>query len=240
MAKSNGALPGIELPETSLAKKNAGPAEGSKEWMAALVAEHGDTAEEKLQQRRERLSALTVLVDRGLKRMQAQKKAYIASNNEQQRVLLTALEKLKKDGKDGDKDFDALSERIASVQLERYQQEAYFENLITQTTVQLAMVEGQCLIVDSVTLREEVTSKSGKTGHVRYSSALIQDAIAGDIYRVYRRLRKVHDLLIRVFPETAPLADDDDEGRDEADVRDEDIATPEERKAIRRQVEEEA
>src|SRR6185295_3608997 len=103
---------------------------------------------------------------------------------------------LKAEKKEDSPEFGTLASRIADSQIERQQQEAQFDMLVMQSTINVGLLEGLCFIGDALTIREEVVSKTtGKRGYVRYTTAMINDAACSDMYRLYRRTRKIFDLL---------------------------------------------
>lgn len=244
-AASNGI--GLDLPEVSLVKKRSGPKEGSKEWLQAVADEHGDTDEGKLQFRRDRVTAYLTIVDSGIKKMQAQKKAYLSENDKLQAALSAEMAILSKSGQSATDGFELLKTRLQATQMERFHQSNHFENMITSTTSQLVMAESNCLVFDALTLREEV-DVDGEKGYVRYSAALIMDSICTDIYRMLKRTRKVYSLLERQFPEAA-LAASKTVTSGDLDVEDDDgeefqtdragVVTASERKQIKRKIQEE-
>lgn len=206
-AASNGI--GLDLPEVSLAKRKSGPKEGSREWLQAVAEEHGDTDEGKLQFRRDGVTAYLTIVDKGIKKMQAQKKVYLSENDKLQAALSAEMAALSKAGKGDSLDFVQLKERLATAQMERFHQINHFENMITSTTSQYVMAESNCLVFDALTLREEVTCEGGEVGYVRYSAALILDSICTDTFRTLKRMRTMCAIMEKQFPEAKKAVDID-------------------------------
>lgn len=208
--------------------------EGSVAMMKKIAKEHGDTAPQKLEKRRERLSSLATLLERDLKQLQMSKKVYLLQNQKKQDEVMKKMKPLPQDGKD----FIFLSERLAEMVLERQLQEQQYELLIGQKITNMGMIEGLCLLVDCMTLREPVKSKSGKVGQLRFSSALYNCDAAYYAGKTYRRLKKLCDTLIARDPLLAgALAaepdDDDEEDGEETTYDDEDVVTDDERKKIK-------
>lgn len=229
MAKENGVF---DIPDQSIVVK--GVEEGSAAWMKKVTKEHGDTDPQKLEKRRERLSAFSILMNQALKKLQVGKKVYITRNDKAQ------IEKLKELGAADQKsvEFERLSEEMGQLQLQRMSQEQQYDILINQSITNQAIVEGQCLIVDCLTLREPVRSKGGKIGQLRFSSALYACDAAFYAGKAYRRVKKLFDLMAQKDPLLAgALQDgDDDEDGEETEYNDEDVVNEDDRKAIKDEI----
>ena len=227
---------GFDIPTQSLVKIE--PKEGSAAWMKEASKEHGDTSPQKLEKRRDRLSHLILLMEKALKQLQTQKKIFISRNQNAQSVI----EKAAKSGK--------LDEAAAAAQADLLKQEfeqtiQQYDLLIDQKITNMALVEGQCLVVDCMSLREKVKSKSGKIGYIRFSNTLYACDAAWYAGKVSRKLKKAYDLLLAMNPMLAgALKDsDDDEEEEENDTgveySDEDVVDEADRKKIKEDIGEE-
>lgn len=235
MNKNGTQKSGFDIPTQSIVK--AGDGEGSAVWMKKINKEHGDTAPQKLEKRRERLSSLAALMERGLKQLQMWKKVYLARNQKQQEVQAFKLKSLEK----GSAEIPLTEQRLMELQAEREAQSQQYDMLIDQKITNMAMVEGLCLVVDCSSLRETVKSKSGKVGMLRFSSALYTCDAAWEMTKVYNRLRKVFDLLSTTNPLLAGVAEakeeEDDEGEEGPEYDDEDVVNEDDRKKIKEETE---
>ncbi len=233
MSKTNTQKSAFDVQDNSIVV--SGPVEGSAAWMKKVAREHGDTNPQKLEKRRERLSSLATLLERGLKQIQVAKKVYLTRNQKQQDALAAKMKALPQDGKE----FEALSEHLAGLQMERQGQEQQYELLIDQKITNMGMIEGLCLIVDCSTLREPVKSKSGKVGQLRFSHALYACDAAYYAGKTYRRVKKYFDIMAAQDPLLAGAvsgADDDEEDGEEATYDDEDVINEDDRKAIQKEI----
>ncbi len=226
--------PGFGIPDQSIVK--AAPAEGSAAWMKQITKEHGDTAPQKLEKRRERLSALAAAMDRGLKQFQMAKKVFITRNQKMQDAAVKKLSGLT----EGSPDFTQVSEYVANLQLERQSQEQQFDLLIDQKITNMAMVEGLCLLVDCTSLREPVKSKNGKIGMLRFSSALYNCDAAYYSTKAYNRLKKLFDLMAAQNPLLAGVVQNDEDEEEDGvqEYEDDDVVTEDDRKQIKKDLEE--
>lgn len=229
MAKENGVF---DIPDQSIVVK--GVEEGSAAWMKKVTKEHGDTAPQKLERRRERLSAFSILMDQALKKLQMGKKVYISRNEklqEETKKKLAATDPTSVD-------FAKISEYMGHLQLERMSQEQQYDILINQSITNQAIVEGQCLIVDCLTLREPVRSKGGKIGQLRFSVGLYACDAAFYAGKAYRRTKKMFELMAARDPLLAGSvsAEDDDEESDDAEYDDDDVVNEDDRKAIKDEI----
>ncbi len=236
MANNGTQKSAFDIPTQSLAVKSNGD-EGSAAWMKRISKEHGDTNPQKLEKRRERLSVLAAQMERDLKAFQMSKKVYLVRNQKLQDEAIKKLKTLPQDGKD----FSDVSEQLGQIQLERQAQEQNYELLIGQKISNMAMVEGMCLIVDCMTLRESVKSKSGKVGLLRFSSALYACDGAWYAGKSYRRIKKLYDVMAAQNPLLAGSldAEDDEEEGEDTVYDDEDVVTEEDRKKIKEDLGEE-
>ncbi len=228
--------PIFDIPDQSLVKSE--PAENSAAWMKRVAKEHGDTSPQKLELRRAKLSHLAQLMESSIKNHQMQKKLFITRNQKAQDAALKKLATLQ----EGTADHTNVSEYVAGLQLERLSQEQSFGLMIQQSITNSAMVEGLCLVVDSLTLRETVRSKKGKIGTLRFSSTLYAYDAADYAVKTYRRLRKFYDLLAASQPLVAGALDKDDDDEEEENENgydDEDVVDESDRKKIKEDLGEE-
>lgn len=218
---------GFEIPDQSIVKVKA--EEGSVAWMKAVTKEHGDTDPQKLERRRERLSAFSVKLEDQLKSYQAQKKFNSVKFKEEYDKRKLALSK----AKDGTPEYASASASLSEIEAERQATEQQYDILISDIAFKCAMIEGQCLLVDCLTLREPVKSKSGKIGLFRYTSALYACDTAYNSARTYNRTKKLYELLAEQYPAAAAkLSETDDEEDQESEIDDADVVTSEERRKI--------
>ncbi len=239
MAKTNGTNGGFNIPSTSLAKTEA--PEGSAAWLKSAAKEHGSTDPQKIEKRRERLSAWIATMEIGLKTTKMQKKQFLVRNQKMLDDAKTELESFSKDSA-SPQQFAEAAKKLDGLTMYRAQQEQQFDMLIEQKIFNIASIDAQCLIVDCLSLRESVKSKSGKTGLLRFSSALYNMDGADFSQRAYRRLRKLYDLTAALNPLVAAQlekdeVDEDVEESGEAEYADEDVVSEEDRKNIRKEVE---
>ncbi len=229
MAKSNGMENnGFDIPVTSLAKAHE---EGSPAaWMKEVAKEHGDTDPLAVERRRVRLTSYVVAMDSHLKKMQMQKKLFI---------VRTAKEM--KEFEDKSPESPEKQQQLAQMRAYREQEIVRYETLINQCMFQVASVDAQCLAVDCLSLRDDVKSKSGKKGKLRFSACVYNLDAAEFTRKTYNRMRKLYELLANQNPLTAGTVsqDDDDDGNEPDDVvyDDEDVVTEEDRKAIKKEIE---
>ncbi len=219
MSKNEDAVP--DMPTIALAKSTA---EGSTPWLKKQIKEHGDTDPQKLEARRAKLSGLSSVISDGLARMKTEQKA-----NSAKILRDIAVAQEKNESKD----------LIAQLEEQRVVSDSQYSMLIEQRTVNFAMIEALCLIVDSVTVRDEGENIStGKKGLIRVSAASVADETGVITAKLYRRFKKLYDLLAAANPMVAPKDDDpNDEGEDEiANISDDDIVTREQREEIKKEV----
>ncbi len=226
----------LDIPTQSIVRADE-PAEGSAAWMKQVAKDHGDTSPLKLEKRREKMSVFYQLMQRSLEGLRMQKKQATVRNK---KIEEEALKKLR-DTQEDSPDFARLGEYVGRVQLEKMSQEQQYDLLINQQIVNMTLVEGLCLIVDSVTLRETVKSKNKKVGMLRFSNALYAcDATLYSV-RTYNRLRKLTEMLAATNPLLAGSidsgADDEEDGDEDGGYDDDDVVNEEDRKKIREEVE---
>lgn len=236
MAKTTGKQDGsiLDLPSTSLAKVEA--VEGSAKWMKEIAKEHGDTDPQKLEKRRVRLGAFVGLMERSLERLKMRQKLFLVEAKKRENELQDSLGKAEGSGEE----YVKIQHSMASFKLMQQQQLDQFEVMIDQKITHLAMVDGICLTVDCVSIRDDVTSKGGKKGRVRWTQALYTMDASDEAHRLYNRSRKLYDLVEQVAAKlgiTAPsIVDPDDEGSDTQEFEDEDVVDEQDKKAIRKEV----
>jgi len=220
---------GFSIPDLSITKKEE--PEGSAAWMKSAAKEHGDTDPQKLEKRREKVSVFAAMMDKSLQALQLSKKQYLLRNQKLQENLAKSIAKMQSEGTP----IDEAGRQMADLQMERIGQEQQYEMLINQQITNMAMVEGLCLIVDSLTLRESVKSKSGKKGMVRYSVALYSMDTALHSIKFYNRMKKLYDLMAAQNPKLAASLDavDDEGDENEETYEDEDVVSDDDRKKIR-------
>lgn len=232
MDKNGTQKPVFDIPDQSLATTEVVDS-GSAAWMKKITKEHGDTSPQKLEKRREKISVYAQIIEDAVKNLQIQKKLYLARNQKLINEKTAALKEAKKDSEP----YIALSAYIDALQTERQQQEQNFQLLIQQSITNSAMVEGLCLIVDSLTLREPVKSKSGKIGMLRFSGALYMCDAAYYATKLYNRTKKMHDIMVSQNPALAAVLEDD-EGEEDAEYEDDDVVNEDDRKQIRKDLDE--
>ncbi len=178
------------LPTISLAKTE--PKNGSKEWLHKVTHESSKTEPLELERRRLRLAALATTVDMVIQKVQVQKKIMLSSSlkmrkaNEANRAAARASLVQQTENQISLAAFDAETERdLAEMEASFAQQELQYEITIANLTGQLANIEGQCLIIDCVSLRHDAVNK-GKTkyGKVRWSIAEFLHDLGMDIMMV--------------------------------------------------------
>lgn len=216
--------------------------EDSTAWMKKVAMQHGDTDPQKLEKRREKLSVYAQIVEDSAKGMKMQLRLFLTRNQKEIDRVTTALKKIGEPKEDKDKQaFETMSGQLAQLYVDRDQQSQSYTLLIQQAITNSAIVEGLCLIVDSLTLRDTVKSKKGKIGTLRFSSCLYGYDAADYARKSYNRTRKLYDLiaaqnpLIAADPDTK---DDDDEDEGETEFDDEDVVSTEDRQNVRKEVEE--
>lgn len=234
MSKNGTQKNAFDIPTQSIIKASD---EGSAEWMKKVNKEHGDTAPQKLEKRRERLSSLAALAERGLKQLQMSKKLCLTRNQKQQEGLALKLKAIQSDSAE----YAALAERLLELQAERESQAQQYDLLIDQKITNMATIEGLCLTVDCLSLRETVKSKSGKVGMLRFSTALYTCDAAWEVTKVYNRIRKLYDLMAAQNPMLAGVVDAkgevDEEIEEGPEYDDEDVVNEEDRKKIKEETE---
>ncbi len=223
----------FDIPSQSIVK--AAPAEGSADWMKRISKEHGDTAPQKLEKRREKLSVFAKLQEDNYKNLQIQKKQYIVHNQKMEADLLKQLTALTK----ATPEHTNIENQISMVRRARQDQEQAFSLLISQSMYQSASIEALCLIVDSLTLRETAKSKSGKVGMLRFSNCLYALDSAYYSEKGYNRLRKLFDLFAAAFPAAVATLkeDEDEEQEDPSEYEDDDVMTEEDRQKVKKELE---
>ncbi len=228
--------PGFGVPDQSIVK--AAPAEGSAAWMKKVAKDHGNTAPQKLEKRREVLSHLVSALNTGLKKFQMAKKVDLVRGK---KALAEANKNLSALA-EGSPEHTQARGAIKNAEQELQNREQQFDLLIEQKMTNMAMIEGLCLIVDCTSLRETVKSKSGKIGRLRFSSALY--SADGSMYSIkaYNRLRKLYELLAAQNPLLAgAIQDNDKEDEEEEGIEeyeDDDVVTDDDCKQIKKDLEE--
>ncbi len=105
-----------------------------------------------------------------------------------------------------------------------------YELLLMQQMTNYTLIETMCLMIDSTTIRDEVRTKGGKVGYTRWSQAMIMDSIAGDVSKMYKRMRKIHDALA---PGIVAPEDTDEDTEEEFTGSENDVVTREDREKIK-------
>ncbi len=230
MAKTNNESNGFSIPTTELAKADS--RESERDWMKRVAKAHGDTDPLKLEKRREKVSTFAALAERGLGEMQTVKKMIIAQHDQREKQL----RQLRSKHADGTPEAAAIDQQIIETENSKNINVMQQQIAISQHTAMCALTEVLCLTVDSLTIREEVKSKSGKKGLTRYSIAHIMDSQAFDTGRIYKRLRKMHTDMLSTNPLLAGKEDNEDEPEttEEEFALEEDILTEEEREGERK------
>ncbi len=224
---------GFDIPTQSLAKIE--PKEGSAAWMKEASREHGDTGPQKLEKRRDRLSHLVLLMEKGLKQLQAVKKSFIAKNAKERSEIRAAAKTPSQ--------LAVVDSQLAEMKSVEEQMIQQYDMLIDQKISNMALVEGQCLIVDCMSLREKVKSKGGKVGYVRFSSALYNCDAAWYAGKTSRKLKKVYDAMLALNPMLAGALKDDEDKEDEeeddtaTEYDDEDVVDESDRKKTKDEIE---
>lgn len=187
--------------------------DGSPEWMRAVVKEHGSTKPLQLESRRAALSAKCTIMERNIINLQALKKASKVDFDK----LIKDFEKSVK----GDPSPEKI-EQLRGLQFQAKQSEMQFDQAITNSTVQFCSIEGLCLIIDSLTIRVKVKSKSGKEGYKRFSVAGFLSDVGLDtqyIPGLFKMLKKHLYPLGGLPPEDDPESDKfEEEIAEDADV----------------------
>ena len=190
MAKDEVQMP--EMPSMSLAK--SAPKQGTKEWYKAFAKEHGDTDDpRKIEFRRNRLSMQIAVIDNVIKNVQNAKKTlpiqraeHIASFMKLRAKQAEALDAAAR------VIFDLeTQQQVALLQDDLSQRLVAYEITIAQLTASLAQIEGECLIVDSLTMRFHGRSPiTGKKGYLRYTAADWLHDMSLDATRCLTAMRK--------------------------------------------------
>lgn len=234
MAKTAARSP-FDIPDQSLVKADS-PAEGSAAWMKKFSKEHGNTEPQALEERRERLSNVVSLMRKSIEKLQVDKKVYVTRNEKMQKEIAAKIKTVVKDSPE----FGVLSQNLSGLQIELMGQEQQYGLLIEQKMTSMAMIEGLCLVTDCLTLRAKVKAKSGKFGYMRYSATLYGCDSAYDVGRLYRRTKKMFDLMALRDPILAGSVkdedDDDEDGEDGAEFEDGDVVSAEDRDKIKEEM----
>ncbi len=228
------------LPTISLAKREA--KEGSREWLDQVTHEHSKTSPQQLERRRLRLSSLATIVDRCIRNVQIQKKVLASSTRKMRDAALAEREVAKKSiVKENITAFDAETDRMLSEIDAAFQNQIInFEVTIAQLTGQLASIEGNCLIVDCLSVRHDVKPKGKKLkwGKTRWSVATFISEMGLHMFETNVMVKEIFkkildadaaDALERVEKVVAEDVEDD--------VDDEDIVTEDDEEDVKKEVE---
>jgi len=169
------------VPVSSLSVKH------QRNAMKQAVREHGDTDPLKLEERRIIISERMIVLNRQIENMQLHKKAMIAEHD--RRIIEVSLRESKID-----QDTIAKGHELAALEQSKAAQTFQYDTMISGMLSNQTIAEGLCLIVDGVTLREEVVAKSGKKGMMRFSCAGFMSDVDEASVRTYKRMRKLYDL----------------------------------------------
>lgn len=222
----------IDLPTMSMTKSSAKNAAAEAR---AAAREHGDTDPLCIEQRRLRLSQQLLKMHEWREVTSAEKKATIAAFE----TGIAALQEQASTATDPLVIAD-LEQKTELMRQTRDAQAAQYNRLMKKEAVDCAMLEAQCIIIDSLTLRDEVESDSGKKGRVRYSAALIASEAEYFAGQTYRRMLKMSKFLAATNPEYAVLlaGDDEESESDDSKFSDADIVSDEDRSRIKKAGEE--
>ncbi len=222
----------MDIPSIDLARTR--DPKNSEAWLKAQVKEHGDTDPLKLEHRRARLSGLASIANKGVERLQTQKKLLAVEFGEEVKRL-TDLIKTLPDGPEKINEIAKLDGLKATADAHANQYQALIEN----GTMSLGILEALCLIVDSTTIREKaVHTETKKKGNIRVSSASLADENLYVLNKIYRRIKKLYDVVVMQNPlAVIPDTGDDEEAEDETEISDDEIVTDEEREDIKKKSE---
>ncbi len=232
MAKSQGPFQTFEIPTNALAK--VAPKEGSAAWMRKQALEHGSTDEQKLEKRRKCLSAYLLTMQDHLKALQTQKKLFLADSQKREKETLTAIEKAEAKSDEAAR----LQQQLSNILVLRDQQKIQFGMALNQQVYQMAMLDGQCLCVDMMSIQiRGVEGRGGKKGTIRASMAAYTMDAAQEAARVYNRVRKVTDAFCEKYGVPLPMDDPEDYGEDKPDeYEDDDVVDEQDVKQIKKEV----
>lgn len=137
-----------------------------EEWLENIVKEHGDTEPVKLEQRRNKLSALLASVEETLRTMQMYKKNRDKELADQLAAAHRQLEKM-----DEGQDRQQFQNEVFRLEQAIRAEEMSNAISISNMTCQLATLEALTQIIDSNTIRVECRVKGTRaTGTTRYTT----------------------------------------------------------------------
>lgn len=208
----------LQLPSMDLATGDL--KESSPEWMREFVKEHGSTNPLKIERRRKKLSAYVDVLERAIPKANTFKKLALAELSK----VINHVDAALKEEKD-QAQREVLAQQLGGLKWQKLAQDYELSEQVRRTIVDYSIVEGLCLVIDSLTIRATVQAKSGKKGFRRYSMAgMISDVgvdteyITG-LFRMFGR--KIYpDGVIppEMNPESDAFRKDDDGDIDDEDV----------------------
>lgn len=169
----------FQIPVSSMTKKE------QRNEMRRMVKDHGDTDPLKLEERRIVVSERMYVVQKQIETLQLSKKAMIAEHDKRLKELRMSCEK---------NENQEILQEISAVEASKAANTMQYDTLIGQQISNQNIAELLCLVVDGVTVREEVESTSGKKGMMRFSSAFLTSEVDFECSRTYKRMRKLYEL----------------------------------------------
>ncbi len=218
----------LQLPDMSLARGDL--SESSPEYLREFVKEHGSTAPLKIERRRKKLSPWVDFVEKAIGKAQTFKKA---SQAEISRVINAVEAALKKAEAGPEK--DQLMQQYGALKWQKVAQEYELNEQVRRCIVDFCMVEGICLVIDSLTIRATVqNTKTGKKGKRRYTVAGIVSDVGVDteygvgLWRMVAKRWFPDGIVPPEFnPESESFRKDDD-----GEIDDDDVMSDEEEREI--------
>jgi hypothetical protein len=212
----------FSMPSIALAKTDA--AEGSRAWFRDAIKEHGSTNPLKIEKRREKLTVWAQMIERTIKQVQLAKRAMLAEKEKQLKAI-KAQRNAAKPIVTKDAQWDLETDRILFEMESQFNQGILsYEITLGNFIADLANIEGHCITIDCLTLREMGVSKSGKKGRVRHTAARYLFDCGYSSLTVLEILKHVFkDQLGEEF-----FKDDEDESAAKLNADDEDILSDEE------------
>lgn len=208
----------LQLPNMDLATGDL--KDSSPEWMREFVKEHGSTNPLKIERRRKKLSAYVDVLERAIPKANTFKKLALAELSK----VINHVDAALKEEKDPTQ-REVLAQQLGGLKWQKMAQDYELSEQVRRTIVDYSIVEGLCLVIDSLTIRATVESKTGKKGFRRYSMAgMISDVgvdteyIMGLWRMLGRHLYPVGGVPPEMNPESDVFRKDDDGEIDDEDV----------------------